>query len=186
MQRQSGPVSVRAPVSSPLPDRRTGSHNGYTPPPHREQPNQVTYLRKVVKPPSGRLVRATAHVAAAHTFQLWINGQPADFGPSFSFPDEQYTQSTDVTRLIRPGRTNALGVLHHWYGAGKGRPGSAPGLLAQLTLVYADGRRVAYGTDGSWKERSAEWLPAALRNTDAGDFIEHIDGREQPTRVGHR
>ncbi len=144
------------------------------------QPNQVTYLRTVVNPPPGALVRATAHVAAGHTYQLWIGGEQAAFGPNFCFPDEQYSQSTDVTAFIRTGHPNALGLLHHWYGAGKGRPESAPGLLAQFTLIYADGRRVTYGTEQTWKERPAEWLPSGLRNTDAGDFIEHIDGRLSP------
>ena len=128
------------------------------------QPNQVTYLRTSCDPPSGHLVRATAHVAAGHTFQLWINGQRADFGPSFCFPDEQYCQSTDVTRFIRAGKSNAIGVLHHWYGAGKGRPASAPGLLAQLTLVYADGRTVTHGTDGAME--GAAGRVASLRATE--------------------
>jgi alpha-L-rhamnosidase len=145
------------------------------------QPNQVTYLRTVFNPPSGHLVRATAFVAAAHTYQLWLDGQQVAFGPSFCFPDEQYVQSIDVTRYLQGGRRTAVGVLHHWYGAGKGRPASAPGLLLQVTLVYADGRRVTFGSDGSWKEQTAEWLPSALRNTDAGDYIEHIDGRAHPS-----
>ena len=175
-----GPISAKAPFVT-APREVDWVAHWLHPAATSQQPNQVTYLRKVVRPPSGRLVRATAHVAAGHTYQLWINGQRADFGPSFCFPDEQYTQSTDVTRFIRAGQANAIGVLHHWYGAGKGRPASAPGLLAQLTLIYGDGRTVTFGTDDTWKERPAEWLPSALRNTDAGDFIEHIDGRAYPS-----
>ena len=40
------------------------------------------------------------------------------------------------------------------------------------------------GTDGTWKQHRAEWLPAAQRNTDAGDFVEIIDGRARARRVG--
>ncbi len=32
----------------------------------------------------------------------------ADAGPSFSYPDEQYVQATDVTRLVRAGRDERL------------------------------------------------------------------------------
>ncbi len=90
---------------------------------------------------------ATAYVAAAHRYQLWVNGSEADAGPSFCFPDEQYYQATDVTRALRAGTTNAIGVLHHWYGPGRGRPASAPGLLVQVTVHYTDGRVVTIASD---------------------------------------
>jgi alpha-L-rhamnosidase len=144
------------------------------------QPNQVTYVRSVVTPPRGALTRATAVVSAAHKYLLFINGKQMGAGPSFSYPDEQYAQSFDLTASIRPGQQNAVGALHHWYGPGQGRPASAPGLIVQLSLHYADGRRVTYGTDGTWKERRAEWLPSVLRNGDGSDFVESADGRLHP------
>jgi alpha-L-rhamnosidase len=145
------------------------------------QPNQVTYLRKVVTPPPGKLRRATSFISAAHTYQFFLNGVRVDYAPSFSYPDEQYSRSVDLTSAIRPGEPVALGVLHRWYGAGQGRPLSAPGLIFQLSLVYDDGRRIAYGSDGTWKELPAEWLPSPLRNTDGSDFVEWVDGRAHPT-----
>ena len=39
----------------------------------------------------------------------------------------------------------------------------------------------ASGTDASWKEHAAEWLPAPQRNADGGDFVEWVDGRAHPT-----
>jgi alpha-L-rhamnosidase len=144
------------------------------------QPNRVTYLRTLVHPPPGKLQRATSFVSAAHTYQLFVNGTRVDFGPSFSYPDEQYARSADLTKLIEPGQPLVLGVLHRWYGAGQGRPLSSPGLLAQLSLVYTDGRRVTFGTDGTWKEHPAEWLQSPLRNTDGADFVEWVDGRAHP------
>jgi alpha-L-rhamnosidase len=144
------------------------------------QPNRVTYLRREIALPHGRLQRATAFVAAAHTYQLFINGARLDLGPSFCYPDEQYYRCVDVTGALRAGRLNAVGVLHHWYGPGQGRPASAPGLLLQLSLHYDDGRHVVLGTDSSWKEHAAEWLPAPQRNADGGDFVEWVDGRAHP------
>ena len=145
-----------------------------------QQPDRVTYLRTEITPPPGTLRRATAYVSAAHTYRLYLNGPQVDAWPSFSYPDEQYARAVDVASVVRPGRPNVLGVLHRWYGPGQGRPASAPGLLLQLSLWYADGRHVVYGTDGSWRERPAEWLPTPQRNADVGDFVEWVDGRDYP------
>lgn len=139
-----------------------------------------TYLRKEFDVPTGAVAHAVVFCAAAHKYQLWVNGTKADTGPSFCYPDEQYVQATDVTDLLRTGR-NAFGFLHHWYGAGKGRPASAPGLLAELSVVFDDGRRQSIGTGSSWRQRDAEWLPAPQRSTDGGDFVEIIDARRSPT-----
>jgi alpha-L-rhamnosidase len=145
-----------------------------------QQPDQITYLRSVCTPPVGTVARATAYVAAAHTYRLYLDDQQVDFGPSFCFPDEQYFRTVDVTAQLQPGRPNCVGVLQRWYGGGKGRPVSAPGLLLQLDVLYADGRRFSHGTDGSWKEHPAEWLPSPLRNTEGYDFVEWVDGRAHP------
>ncbi len=141
---------------------------------------EYTYLRKVVELAPGKIVFATATIAAAHKYQLWVNGARVDTGPSFCFPDEQYYQATDVTDHLTAGRTNAIGILHHWYGPGRGRPASAPGLLVQLSIHYEDGRVFRHGSDGSWRTRKAEWLPAPQRNSDGGDFVEWIDARASP------
>ncbi len=139
-----------------------------------------TYLRKKWSVPSGTLAWATAYVAAAHRFQLWVNGSQLSQGPSFCFPDEQYVQATDVTAALRPGAANAVGILHHWYGPGRGRPTSAPGLLVQVVAHYTDGRTAVLGSNGGWRTQPAEWLPAPQRNNDAGDFVEWIDLRRHP------
>ena len=49
-----------------------------------------------------------------------------------------------------------------------------------MSLWYHDGRHVLYGTDGTWREHPAEWLPSPQRNADGGDFVEWIDGRAYP------
>ena len=150
------------------------------PAPASAQPDRVTYLRTELEPAAGRLQRATAYVAAAHTYQLFVNGNLVDRGPSFCFPDEQYFRCVDVTSAVKTGQRNALGVLHHWYGPGKGRPTSFPGLLFQLVLHYEDGRHATYGTDGTWRELPAEWLQSPQRNNDGMDFVEWVDGRAHP------
>jgi alpha-L-rhamnosidase len=144
------------------------------------QPDRVTYLRTELMPPAGTLQRATVYASAAHTYRSFLNGQAVDAWPSFSYPDEQYVRAVDVTRVVRTGRPNALGVLHRWYGGGQGRPASTPGLLIELSLWYRDGRRFVVGSDGTWRELPAEWLPSPQRNSDGGDFVEWVDGRAHP------
>ena len=145
------------------------------------QTDRVSYFRSEVTPPAGSLHRATAYLSAAHTYQFYVNDTIVDGWPSFSYPDEQYVRAVDLTHLLRPGRTSAIGVRHRWYGGGQGRPVSAPGLLVQLSLTYADGSRVVHVSDGSWRWHAAEWLPSPQRNSDGGDFVEWIDAREHPS-----
>jgi alpha-L-rhamnosidase len=139
-----------------------------------------TYLRSDWSLPAGRVAWATAFVAAAHRYQLFVNGTQVSAGPSFCFPDEQYVQATDVTDSLSAGGQNAIGVLHHWYGPGRGRPTSAPGLLVQVVVRFTDGRTALLGTDGTWRQHPAEWLPAPQRNNDSGDFVEWVDARRHP------
>ncbi|MGD0393578.1 MAG: family 78 glycoside hydrolase catalytic domain [Acidimicrobiales bacterium] len=146
---------------------------------------EYTYLRTTSPLPTGTITRATAYVAAAHKYQLWVNGTLLDTGPSFCFPDEQYYQATDITSALVAGHDNAVGILHHWYGPGQGRPVSAPGLLVQVGVHYADGKQVSLRSDGSWRTTKGQWLPAPQRNNDVGDFVEWIDARLIPTGWSH-
>jgi alpha-L-rhamnosidase len=177
---QWGPVSPPATFTTALRDADWQAQ-WLTPAGNSQQPDRVTYLRAKVAPPVGSITRATVYVSAAHTYQLYLNGQRVDAWPSFSYPDEQYQRAVDVTRVVQGGRACAVAVLHRWYGAGKGRPQSAPGLIVQLSLWYSNGRHIVYGTDGTWREMPAEWLPSPQRNNDACDYVEWVDGRRHPT-----
>jgi alpha-L-rhamnosidase len=126
------------------------------------------------------VARATAYVSAAHTYRLFVDGKPVDAWPSFSYPDEQYVRAVDLTDALKGGRRSALGVLHRWYGPGQGRPASSPGLLFLLSVRYVDGSQALFGSDATWRELPAEWLPSPQRNGDVGDFVEWVDGRLQP------
>ena len=81
-------------------------------------------------------------------------------GPASRIPTSSTSGPWTSPTMLKAGRTSALGVLHRWYGPGQGRPASSPGLLLQLSLWYADGARVVHGSDGSWHEHPAEWLPS--------------------------
>ena len=140
---------------------------------------EYTYVRKDARLVSSPIVQATAYVAASQQYQLFIDGEKVAAGPSYSYPDESYYEATDVTGALRAGAENAIGVLHSWNGPGQGKPAGEPGLLAQISVVHADGTHEVVGTDGTWQERKAEWLPGAPRN-DEGGFTERVDGRQQP------
>ncbi|HLN15686.1 MAG TPA: family 78 glycoside hydrolase catalytic domain [Acidimicrobiales bacterium] len=139
-----------------------------------------TYLRREFTLTSSPLTAATAYVAGAHKYQLWVNGTLADTGPSYSYPDEQYYQATDLTAHLRAGQRNAVGLLHYWHGEGSGRPASFPGVLAQVSVHHADGRDEVVGTGADWRQRPGEWLPSAVRNGSSNDYVEIIDGRATP------
>lgn len=142
-------------------------------------PEDFSYVRKDVTIGKSPITRAVAYVSASHHYELYINGERRDFGPSFSYPDKQYYQSTDITDALQPGKPNAFGLLYHWYGSGQGRPLAAPGVIAQISITHEDGTHESVITDGSWRVLAGPWLPAPKRN-DEGDFVEHIDGGRVP------
>src|SRR5438270_3083959 len=144
--------------------------------------DDYTYARREFTLAVSPIVRARAYVSAGHQYQLWINGSRAAAGEAFSYPDSQYYEASDVTALLEAGARNAVGLLYHWYGVGKGRPEGVSGVLAQLSVEHADGTTELLLTDGSWRVARAPWLPATQRNTegDPVDYTEHIDGAAAP------
>ncbi|ADB30448.1 alpha-L-rhamnosidase domain protein [Kribbella flavida DSM 17836] len=148
------------------------------------EPDDYTLARKEVAIPRGRVVRARAYVSAYHQYRLYLNGAEVDDGPAFSYPGEGYYQATDVTQQLQAGRHLAIGVLYHWYGGGQGRPAANDhrGMLLKLVVEYADGRRQVVVSDGSWRVRRASHFEtgAPRRNSDAGDYTERIDARQEP------
>ena len=90
-----------------------------------------------------------------------VNGTCAAHGPSFSYPDEQYYETTDVTNLVRAGRrrtcsrSSPTGRL-----AGQGRPASPEAFIAHITVDYADGN--ASGDrrpTRPWRTHTGPWIP---------------------------
>jgi alpha-L-rhamnosidase len=125
------------------------------------------------------VVRAVVYAAAGQQYELHVNGVRVAHGPSFSYPDEQYYETTDVTSLVRVGAPNVFGFVTHWSTGGQGRPDSTEAFIAHITLDHADGTRQVITTDGSWLTRTGPWTAGTPRNGE-GDFVEHIDERLDP------
>ena len=68
------------------------------------------------------IVRARAYVSGDQQYELYVNGTRAGKGEAYSYPDTQYYETLDVTRLLRPGAPNAFGLLYNW----DGRPRAIP------------------------------------------------------------
>ncbi len=105
-----------------------------------------------------------------------------DRGPAFSYPGEGYYQTTDITSQVQAGAPLAIGIIYHWYGSGQGRPAGERGLLGRFVIDHADGTREVILTDANWHVRRAnQWQTGApQRNSDVGDYVEHIDGTQLP------
>ena len=136
-------------------------------------------LRKEFTTGASPIVRARAYMSAGQQYDLRVNGVRVAHGPSFAYPDEQYYEATDITRLVRAGAANAIGVVTHWSTPGQGRPASVPAFIARVTIDHADGTRQVIVSDASWRSHTGPWIQGPPRN-DEGDFVEHIDGRLEP------
>jgi alpha-L-rhamnosidase len=97
-------------------------------------------LRKKIAVGASPIVRARAYMSAGQQYDLRVNGTRAAHGPSFAYPDQQYYEATDITRLLRAGAENAIAVVTHWSTPGQGRPASVPAFIARITIDHADGR----------------------------------------------
>jgi len=127
-------------------------------------------------------VRARAYVSGDQQYELYVNGARAGKGQAYSFPDSQYYEALDVTRLLRPGAPNAFALLYDWQGATKGHPAGTPAVVAEVSVLHADGTVEEVVTDGSWRVRKGAWLPGPQRDLegDQVDYVEDIDGLLEP------
>ena len=65
--------------------------------------NQYTYARKAFPLGSSPIVRARVYVSADQQYELSVNGVRAGKGEAYSYPDSQYYETLNVTRLLRAG-----------------------------------------------------------------------------------
>jgi len=144
--------------------------------------DEYSYVRKEAKLGSSPIVRARAYVSADQEYELYVNGTMAAKGEAYSYPDSQYYETTDITRLLKAGRANAFGIIYNWQGPAKGRPEGTPGVIARITVLHADGTVDVITTDGTWKVLPGAWLPGVQRNEegDPVDYTENIDGPAEP------
>lgn len=141
-----------------------------------QERDEWTLARTEVEVPDGKIVSARSYLAASHTAELYLGGEQADRMSNFGYPSEGYYQAADVTDLVTPGETLALGVKLHWFSGGQGRAAGIPGVLLKLELTYADGETTTIVTDGSWKVRRGPYVMVGTRNGE-GLWIEHLDGQ---------
>ncbi|AOS64561.1 family 78 glycoside hydrolase catalytic domain [Actinoalloteichus hymeniacidonis] len=140
--------------------------------------DEYTLARTEVTVADSPIVRARAYTAASHTYELFLNGQRADRGPSFGYPGEGYYQAADVTDLVEPGSPLAIGVRYHWYGDGQGRPAGEPGLLHKLLIEHEDGSTQIVDTDDSWRvTRDTRFVAESPLRNGEGDRVDEQDAR---------
>ena len=146
------------------------------------EPDQYTYARREFVLGVGTIDRARAYVSGDQQYELYVNGERAGKGQAYSYPDSKYYEALDLTRLLRPGSVNAVGILSNWQGPTKGHPAGEPGVVAEIVVHRRHGRVERVVTDGSWRVARGAWLPGTQRDLegDLVDFTENIDGPAQP------
>ena len=144
--------------------------------------NQYTYARKEFTLRASPIVRARVYVSADQQYELSVNGVRAGKGQAYSYPDSQYYETLDVTRRLRVGAPNAIGILYNWDGATKGHPAGTPGVIAQLSVLHRDGTSELITTDGTWRVLKGNWGLGKQRDEegDQVDYTENIDGTREP------
>ena len=129
------------------------------------RPAPCTYLQRPFAV-DGSVRRARLYATARGCYELVLNGRRVGderLAPGWTdYRVRRHYQGHDVTDLVRPGE-NVLGAIlgDGWYAGAIGwnaerhHYGPYPlGLLAQLELEHADGRRELVVSDGSWRAAS--------------------------------
>jgi alpha-L-rhamnosidase len=124
-------------------------------------------------------IRATAQSpegARQYVFRLFVNGEFVSVGPVRSWDPKRETRynTMDVSTLLKQGR-NAVAALCY------STDGHA--FLADIVIVFKDGRRQVVGTGDRWRVKSGNtWRPPS--GPTGGGFYaapqEFIDAREEP------
>ena len=115
-------------------------------------------LRKEITVSPSPIVRARAYVSAGQQYDLRVNGVRVAHGPSYAYPDEQYYETTDITKQLVAGKPNVIGVLTHWSTPGQGRPASVPAFIAHVTIDHADGVRQVIASDATWRAHTGPFV----------------------------
>ncbi|MHB8464751.1 MAG: family 78 glycoside hydrolase catalytic domain [Acidimicrobiales bacterium] len=144
--------------------------------------DEYSYVRKETKLGASPIVRARAYISADQQYELYVNGALAGKGQANQFPDSQYYETQDITRLVRAGAANAFGVIYNWQGPGKGRAAGTPGVIARISVLHQDGSSEAITTDGTWRVLPGAWLPGTQRDEegDPVDYTENVNGLAEP------
>ena len=140
---------------------------------------------------------ARLYATALGVFDFIINGEKVGedyLNPGWTnYNKRVHYQVYDVTDRLREG-SNALSsvVSYGWY-AGyvgyallvglpqvKGFYGDIPKVMAQLEVVYTNGEKEVFVTDGSWKASSGPILESDILNGETYDARLELTGWDQP------
>lgn len=146
-------------------------------------PGPAPLLRREFLAPA-KLRRARIYASAKGLYKLFVNGRPVSkdvFRPGWTdYRKRIQYQSYDVTDLIRPGSSNALGVIlgDGWYcghiaWAGRRNYGPMARALIQLEMETEDGRVQRVVSDGTWRVTQGPILFSDLL------MGEHYDARKE-------
>jgi alpha-L-rhamnosidase len=169
------PIGV-PPVDPPRDHDRTAATHSLPPP---------LYLRRAFELERAP-VRARLYATARGVYEPRLNGERVgdhELAPGWTeYHHRIQYQTHDVTHLLRPGgNVLAAVVADGWWSGYVGfdprRPakhyGTAPALLAQLVLDFADGSRQVVATDPAWSEGPGEIAMADLL------MGEYVDARRR-------
>ena len=123
-------------------------NSGETTTPPTQTPELL--LRKDFRLNNKRIASARAYVAGLGLYKLYLNGRRVgerELDPSFTEYEDRVMYTTyDVTRLLRRGSANALGVSlgHGWYTG-------YPAVKLLLDVTYTNGRTERVVTDSTWR-----------------------------------
>ncbi|MCX6878073.1 MAG: family 78 glycoside hydrolase catalytic domain [Verrucomicrobia bacterium] len=110
-------------------------------------PVGVRYFRRTVSLPAGRkIVKASVAMTADNAFALYVNGRKAGQGDDLNAP-----VAMDLTAILRAG-ANTLAVA----ATNVGDAPNPAGLIAALTVEFAEGSPLVVGTDPQWKSNQAK------------------------------
>ncbi|ROO87625.1 alpha-L-rhamnosidase [Actinocorallia herbida] len=140
----------------------------------------------------GEIARARLYITAHGLYLAELNGERVGddaFAPGWtSYRHRLRYQTYDVTAQVRAGE-NAIGVqvADGWW---RGRLGFVPdlrdtyggslGLLAQLEIDYADGRRQVVATDEGWRSSTGPIRSADLYEGEVHDATMALPGWSRP------
>lgn len=125
-----------------------------------EQPAPLFYRQFSAQ--DKKIESASIYMTALGSFALVCNGEKVSedyFAPGKMVFNQELSYVTyDITKMLRQGEPNALGItlLHGWYDRGVGYPeifnawGNKNALLGMLEIRYEDGTTETIGTDSSF------------------------------------
>ena len=134
---------------------------------------------------NGKIALARAYVTCLGLYQMEINGLKVDdwlFTPGWtSYRNRVQYQTYDITKLLQSG-DNCVGVTlgDGWYRGqlqtGRNLYGDKLALLAQIEVVYQDGRRDVITSDKDWKVSTGPILFSSIYDGEFYDARLEKDG----------